>query len=216
MAGTPRWWDVRVTPIFGADGRPEKLLSVSRDITAMHAAEAALRASEERFRTILDTIEAAFAIVQVKFDADDRPVDYRFVEANPAFERQAGVNLRGKWVTEFAPDLEQFWFDTYGRVAKTGEPADFESYAKTFERWFDVRAVRVGDPAERQIAIFFSDVTARRVAEDRLRASEALARDNVGARSACPGGRRDHRHLALGPANRSLHGGRSLRPCLRP
>ena len=179
MAGTPRWWDVQVTPIFGADGRPERLLAVSRDITAMHAAEVALRTSEERFRTILDTIEAAFAIVQVRFDADDRPVDYRFVEANPAFERQAGVNLRGKWVTEFAPDLEQFWFDTYGHVAKTGEPADFESYAEAFKRWFDVLAVRIGDPAERQIAIIFTDSTARRTAEDRLRASEALARDNV-------------------------------------
>ncbi len=179
MAGTSRWWDVRVTPILGSDGRPEKLLSVSRDITAMQAAEAALRAGEERFRTILDTAEAAFAIVQVRFDADDRAVDYRFVEANPAFERQASVNLRGKWVTEFAPDLERFWFDTYGRVARTGEPANFESYAKAFERWFDVRAVRIGDPAEQQIAIFFSDITARRVAEDRLRASEALAHANV-------------------------------------
>ena len=179
MAGTAKWWDVRVTPIFGTDGRPEKLLSVSRDITAMHVAEAALRASEARFRTILDTIEAAFAIVQVKFDADDRPVDYRFIEVNPAFERQAGVDLRGKWVTEFAPDLERFWFETYGNVAKTGEPASFENYAEAFGRWFDVRAVQVGDPAKRQIAIFFSDITARRDAEARLRASEALARDNA-------------------------------------
>jgi len=179
MAGTPRWWDVQVTPIFGADDRPERLLVVSRDITAMHAAEVALRASEERFRTILDTIEAAFAIVQVKFDADERPVDYRFVEANPAFERQAGVNLRGKWVTEFAPDLEQFWFETYGHVAKTGEPANFENYAEAFKRWFDVLAVRIGNPAERQIAIIFTDSTARRLAEERLRASEALARNSV-------------------------------------
>ncbi len=179
MAGTTKWWDVRVTPILGANGQPEKLLSVSRDITAMHTAEAALRAGEQQFRAVLDTIEAAFAIVQVKFDADDRPVDYYFVEANPAFERQAGVNLRGKWVTEFAPDLEQFWFDTYGHVARTGEPANFENYAKSFERWFEVRAVRIGDPVKRQIAIFFSDITARRVAEDRLRASEALARDNA-------------------------------------
>ncbi|MDE1164536.1 MAG: PAS domain-containing protein [Pseudomonas sp.] len=142
-------------------------------------AETALRQSEERFSTILETIEAAFAIVQVKFDANDHPVDYRFVQANPAFERQAGVNLRGKWVTEFAPDLEQFWFDTYGHVAKTGESANFESYAKAFERWFDVRAIRVGDPADRQIAIFFSDVTERRRAQERLAASEAIARQNV-------------------------------------
>jgi signal transduction histidine kinase len=138
-----------------------------------------LRASEERIRTILETVDAAFAIVEVKFNADDRPVDYRFLEANPAFERESGVNLRGKWVTEFAPDLERFWFETYGRVAKYREPENFESYAKAFARWFDVRAVPVGDPAERQIAIIFNDVTARREAEERLRASEALARANV-------------------------------------
>ncbi|WP_246775604.1 ATP-binding protein [Methylobacterium aquaticum] len=149
------------------------------DLTGLRRAETALRASEERFRTILDTIEAAFAIVEVKFDGDDRPVDYRFIEANPAFEREAGVNLRGKWVTEFAPDLEQFWFETYGRVAKTREPISFENYAEAFKRWFDVRAVPVGAPDDRQIAIIFNDVTARREAEERLRASEAWARENV-------------------------------------
>ncbi|MEG8055472.1 response regulator [Sphingomonas sp. 22L2VL55-3] len=117
--------------------------------------------------------------MEVKFDENDKPIDYRFVEANPAFERQSGVNLRGKWVTEFAPDLEQFWFETYGHVAKTGEATNFENYAEAFQRWFDVRAVRVGDPAARQIAIIFNDVTARREAEERLRLSEALARENV-------------------------------------
>ena len=162
-----------------AEGRAERMIGAMLDLTRSRHAENALRLSEERFRTILETIEAAFAIVKVKFDADDRPVDYCFVEANPAFERQAGVNLRGKWVTEFAPNLESFWFETYGHVAKTGEPANFENYANTFERWFDVRAVRVGDPADRQIAIFFSDVTARRDAEERLRVSEAVARENV-------------------------------------
>ena len=117
--------------------------------------------------------------MQVKFDADDVPVDYLFVEANPAFEREAGVNLRGKWVTEFASDLERFWFDTYGRVARSREPENFESYAQAFGRWFDVRAVPVGDAADHQIAIIFNDVTERRAAEERLRASEALARENA-------------------------------------
>jgi PAS domain S-box-containing protein len=160
-------------------GRPVRFSGIARDVTEQRQAIDALARSEERFRTILDTVEAAFAIVQVEFDARDRPVDYRFVEANPAFEREAGVNLRGKWVTEFAPDLERFWFETYGQVAKTREPTNFESYAKAFGRWFEVRAVPVGDPVDRQIAIFFSDITDRRLAEERLRASEALARQNV-------------------------------------
>ncbi|WAH56073.1 PAS domain-containing protein [Pseudomonas silvicola] len=165
--------------IRDAHGQGVRMIGAMLDLTRMRTAEAALRESEERFRTILETIEAAFAIVQVKFDEQDEPVDYRFVEANPAFERQAGVNLRGKWVTEFAPDLERFWFEAYGHVAKTGTPANFESYAKSFQRWFDVRAVRVGDPADRQIAIFFSDVTGRRDAEERLRHSETVARENI-------------------------------------
>lgn len=127
-----------------------------------------LHAGQDRLKAILDEIDTAFAIVEVQFDADERPVDYRFLEANPAFERQAGVNLRGKWVREFAPDLEQFWFDTYGHVALTGEPANFENYAEAFGRWFDVRAIRIGNPSERQIAIFFNDVTARKRVEHEL------------------------------------------------
>ncbi|VVP69164.1 Sensor histidine kinase RcsC [Pseudomonas fluorescens] len=160
-------------------GRALRMIGAMLDLTRVRTVENALRKSEERYKAIVDSIEAAFAIVEVKFDADDHPVDYRFVEVNPAFERQAGVDLRGKWVTEYAPDLEPFWFEAYGHVAKTGEPANFENYAEAFERWFDVRAVRVGDPADRQIGLFFSDVTERRSAQERLRASEALARENI-------------------------------------
>ncbi|WP_112383664.1 PAS domain S-box protein [Sphingomonas carotinifaciens] len=172
------WASGEMMPLFDGDTHLG-FVKILRDRTEEHLSGAALRQAQSRFQTITETIDAAFAIVEVKFDAEDRPIDYRFVEANPAFERQAGVNLRGKWVTEFAPDLEQFWFDTYGHVASTGEPANFESYAEAFGRWFDVRAVRVGDAADRQIAILFNDVTARREAAERLRISEALARENV-------------------------------------
>ena len=173
------WASGEMLPLLDEAKNHLGFVKILRDRTREHLADAELKTAQERFQTIIETIDAAFAIVEVKFDADDRPVNYRFLEANAQFEQQAGVNLRGKWVTEFAPDLEQFWFETYGHVAKTGEPANFENYAEAFERWFDVRAVRVGDPADRQIAILFNDVTARREAQDKLRASEALARENI-------------------------------------
>jgi len=65
--GTPRWWDVVVTPINGSDGRPEKLLSISRDITATKSAEAALRESEERLRLVVDGA-SDYAIITVDPD----------------------------------------------------------------------------------------------------------------------------------------------------
>ncbi len=39
MAGNPRWWHVAVSPMPGADGQPERILSVSRDITALRDAQ---------------------------------------------------------------------------------------------------------------------------------------------------------------------------------
>ena len=177
--GSRFWASGEMMPLRAESGDHLGFVKVLRDRTAEHLAGLALEAAEARFRTILETIEAAFAIIEVKFDADDQPINYRFLEANPAFEQQAGVDLRGRWVTEFAPDLERFWFETYGRVAKTREPTSFENYAEAFKRWFDVRAVPIGDPEDRQIAIIFNDVTARREAEERLRTSEALARANI-------------------------------------
>ncbi len=41
MKGNRRYWDVQVSPILGADGKPERILSISRDITALKAAEEA-------------------------------------------------------------------------------------------------------------------------------------------------------------------------------
>ena len=57
LKGTPRWWDVIVTPILGANGTPEKLLSVSRDVTMTKRAEEALRESEEQLRLATEAAE---------------------------------------------------------------------------------------------------------------------------------------------------------------
>ena len=53
MIGTPKYWDVQVTPILGTDGRPERLLSVSRDITASRLVELELRNTRDRLELAL-------------------------------------------------------------------------------------------------------------------------------------------------------------------
>ena len=57
VAGTPRWWDVVVTAIKGADGRPERLLSISRDVTEPKHVEDALRQSRERLDLALNAAQ---------------------------------------------------------------------------------------------------------------------------------------------------------------
>ena len=98
------------------------------------------------------------------------PIDYRFIEVNPAFERQAGLgDVEGRWVSEVIPGIEPRWLETYGEVALSGNPVRFESGAVTLGRWFDVHALRIGEPVQRRVAILFNDITDRREAETVLR-----------------------------------------------
>lgn len=141
-------------------------------------AEAALRESEAKYRELFTSIDQGFCIIEMIFDDADRPVDYRFLEVNPAFERHSGLrNAAGRRMRELAPQHERAWFDIYGRVALTGVAVRFEQRAEALrDRWFDVYASRTGRPEDRRVALLFADVTARKRAEEALRTSEARFR----------------------------------------
>ena len=133
-----------------------------------------LNGSEERFRTLFESLDEGFCVVEVLFDGDE-PVDYRFIDINPAFEGLTGLrNAKGKRMRQLEPEHEEHWFRTYGRVARTGEPERFTHRARQLgDRWYDVFAFPTGPPDARLVAILFRDVTARKQAEQALRESEA-------------------------------------------
>ncbi len=66
--GTAKWWDVRVTPILDANGRPEKILAISRDITSEKRAATKLSALldlGDRLRDSATTSDMALAAAEV-------------------------------------------------------------------------------------------------------------------------------------------------------
>jgi ammonium transporter, Amt family len=137
---------------------------------------AELRASEARYRTLFDSIDEGLCTIEVIFDERERPVDYRFLRINAAFENQTGLrDAVGKRMRELAPAHEQHWFDIYGRIALTGEPVRFQNHAEQLGRWYDVYAFRIGEPAARQVAILFRDITEQRRMESALRDAKEAA-----------------------------------------
>ncbi|WP_437963125.1 response regulator [Sorangium sp. So ce260] len=136
----------------------------------------ALRASEQRYRNLFESIDDGFCVVEVLFDAAGRPADYRFLEVNPAFVAQTGLHdAVGRRMRELAPAHEEHWFETYGRISRTGEPERFESRAAALHRWYSVFAFRVGEPSQRRVAVLFHDITDRRRTDEELRrARDAL------------------------------------------
>ena len=158
-----------VNALRGPDGEFEGLVAIVLDTTESRQVQEQLRASEERYRTLFESVDQGFCIFEMIFDGA-RAVDYRFLEMNPMFERHTGlVDAVGRTAREMLPGLDEFWFETYGRVALTGIPARFENEAPAMGRWFDVYANRMGGPDSRKVALLFSDITARRRSEEELR-----------------------------------------------
>ena len=141
--------------------------------------------AERQYRTLFNQLETGFCVIEMAFDAAEKPVDYRFLESNPAFARQTGLTeAEGQWMRALAPDHEQRWFDLYGQVALTGKSAHFEQGAATLGRYFDVTAFRVEEPAKHRVAILFTDITERRRAELDLKALNASLERRVADRAA--------------------------------
>jgi PAS domain S-box-containing protein len=168
--GAVVWVNNSVSGVRGPEGRLKSVVAVSVDVTDRKRAEEELRESESSYRTLFESIDEGFCTVEVLFDAAGRAEDYRFLTVNPAFERQTGMSdAAGKRMKELAPDHERHWFETYGRIALTGEQVRFVNEAKALGgRWFDVNAFRVGPPEDRRVAILFSDITDRKLAEEAL------------------------------------------------
>jgi PAS domain S-box-containing protein len=155
-----------VSPIRNSHGIIVGASKVAREISDLRRAQAQLHESEERYRTLFNSIDEGFCLIQMQFDAQGTPVDYLFLETNPTFERQTGlVDATGQSMRSMAPDHEQSWFDIYGAVALTGEPIRFENYSEVLDRWFDLYAFRVGEPGDHKVAVIFNNVTHRKRAE---------------------------------------------------
>ena len=169
-----RWYESRCYPIQGGG------LSVYfRDVTEEKQAAQTLAASEAKYRSLFNSIDAGFCVFEMIWDERGEPVDYRYLEVNAAFEQQTGLtDAAGRTARECIPGLEPHWPAIYGQVARTGEPIRSTEGSAALGRWYDLYAFPVGTGQPRQVAVLFNDITARRRSEEMMQAAKAVLQES--------------------------------------
>ncbi len=162
----------------GADGyivRPvtnAELLARVRGILRIKQAEDRLRENELKYRLLFENMAEGFSLHEIITDANDQVIDFRFLEANHAYEQHTGLNpqaIIGKTMREIMSQADLRQIENYGKVAITGEPFAVEYFSPAFGRHLRVRAFC---PQRGRFATIFEDITESKRAEETLRASE--------------------------------------------
>jgi PAS domain S-box-containing protein len=139
----------------------------SREITDRKKAEEALKNSEERYRSLFNSMTEGFILLETVCDDTGKIVDFRFLEANPAFEATSNLKrkeITGKTLREVLPDAD-YLFETYDSLMQSKEPTQLQLYYDATDKWYDIYAY---NPKEDQIAALLRDITQTKRAEQAL------------------------------------------------
>jgi PAS domain S-box-containing protein len=165
--GSQVFLSINAMPLRGDSGEFDGMVASIDDITEKYRAE-------QNYKMLFTEMLDGFALHEIVCDDSGNPVDYRFLEVNPAFERLTGLNkesLIGRTVLDALPRIEPLWVKKYGQVALTGVPDSFESYSKDLDRHFRVTAFRY---ARNQFACIFVDVTVQKALERRINQAQKM------------------------------------------
>jgi PAS domain S-box-containing protein len=175
--GEQVFFNISYSAVRDEAGAVGGVLCIISETTERVLAESALRESEERYRTLFDTMAEGYSIIEVVRNPDGQPADLFYPEFNQAFERLSGLpreQLLARRLGEVLPQVDvERWLGIFARVVETGVQTTFEQHLEGLDRWYEGSVYpRGGD----RVSLFYRDVTDRKRAEDALRDSEERLR----------------------------------------
>ena len=129
---------------------------------------------ETIYSNLFNSMNEGVTLHEMIFSSSGRPVDYVFIDINPAFEILTGIkkeNVTGRRVLEIMPETEKYWIEKYGEVVISGKPANFQNFSSAFQKHFLVSAYPAGG---NMFAVIFTDITEIKKFEQKQLQSEKL------------------------------------------
>lgn len=149
------------------DGTPKVLLFVD-DVTKLKKMVSRSQEISFQYQKLFSEMSLGFAVHEIICDDAGNPVDYRFLEVNPTFEKLTGLKkdtILGKTVLEVLPSTEPLWIKRYGETALSGKTFEFQSYSQSLDRHYEVKSYSLGGG---KFAVLFTDITKYKSLNDKL------------------------------------------------
>ncbi len=124
-----------------------------------------------KYLSIFNAIDEGFHLVEVIFDENDKAVDLKILEENPAAQKIFGESFLDKTVRQAHPEYDEARFQVWGEVVRSGKRTRLTRYSDIWKKWFDFHLTKV-DGENNQVVAIFQDVSERKEAEEALRRSE--------------------------------------------
>ncbi|NYT19978.1 MAG: PAS domain S-box protein, partial [Methanosarcinales archaeon] len=110
------------------------------------------------YRQLVNVMPCAYALHEIIMDEKNIPCDYRFLDVNPAFENIFVLSrdeVVGKRALETFPHIGSCWVEIFGKVALTGQSAQFDNYSL---KGGIIHKIKAFCPEPGNFAVTFSDI----------------------------------------------------------
>ncbi len=132
---------------------------VKREIRKKEEIEHRLIENDQNLRLLFENMNTAFAYHKIITNETGKPIDYLFLDVNPAFELMTGLKreqVLNKTIKNILPMTEDHWIEIYGEVALTGIPRRFSNFSVSLDKFFEISAY---SPHTGFFAVTFHDIT---------------------------------------------------------
>lgn len=170
--GELRWIEIKLRPTLNEKRACIRIDGIARDITERKEAEIKLQSSEQRYRILFDNMLEAYVYCRMIFNDEGTPIDFTFIDVNPAFETLTGIHdIRGKKIDDAIPGFLKSSpeiVEICGKVARNGTPQRFEGFIPSMRMWV---ATSIFCPVEGCFVAVFDNISERKEAEGKLKKS---------------------------------------------
>jgi diguanylate cyclase (GGDEF)-like protein/PAS domain S-box-containing protein/putative nucleotidyltransferase with HDIG domain len=168
QSGEWRWILDSGNVVVWSNNKPIQMIGISQDITEQKSQELKIKEVDRRYSQLVQLMPTGLAVHEMIFDSSGKPINYKFLSCNEAFEKQLGIHeadIIGKTVLDLFPDLEEYWLDMYGEAVMYHKTLTFMNYFKTLNKFFKVSVFPIENI---KFATLTEDITEEKEKQDEI------------------------------------------------